>query len=137
MNSPAAALLYPDVMLPEQYFAPPRPAALSPERRLMLAVLEEAVLTLVKHRNRGSEHAGRLVRDAEHWITATDSRWPFAFANICAALHLDPDYVRKGLLALTRDPAGAQRSVALPFARRVAGRRHRVGLIHSHRKAAS
>ena len=137
MNSPAAALLYPDVMLPEQYFAPARPPALSPERRLMLAVLEEAVLTLVKHRSHRSDHAGRLVRDAERWITATDSRWPFAFANICAALHLDPDYIRKGLLALSNTHDGGPRSIALPFARRVAGRRHRVGLIHSHRKAAS
>ena len=137
MNSLATALLYPDVLLPEQYFAPARPVTLSPERRLMLAVLEEAVLTLLKHRKKGNEHGGRLVRDAERWITAADTRWPFAFHNICAALHLDPDYLREGLLALTRSDNGSPSTIALPFARRVAGRRHRVGLIHSHRKAAS
>ncbi|HVN86675.1 MAG TPA: hypothetical protein VMW17_17715 [Candidatus Binatia bacterium] len=137
MSSFAAITLCPDVLLPEQYFAAPRPLYLSPERRLMLAVLEEAVLTLLKHRGSATRRGDRLVRETERWICAGEAPWPFAFVNICAALHLDADYVRNGLLTLVRSPNDERPPVSLPFARRVAGRRHRVGLIQPHRKVAS
>lgn len=136
---PAGTLLQPDVILPQQYLGGSAAAFLSPERRLMLAVLEEAVLTLVKHRHDPRGRPRRLVREATQWIVERNSAWPFAFESICGALHLDASYVRRGLLALLArpvDPSLRTRSV-LPFARRVAGQRHKVGLILPHRKAAS
>jgi hypothetical protein len=135
----AGSLLEPDIMLPEQYFAAAYPPSLSPERRLMLAVLEEAVLTLLKHCGNPGVRPQRLAKDAKRWFAACDSSWPFSFENICSALHFDPDYIRRGVLTLAHGPAGAasgQFVISLPFARRVAGHRHKVGLLLPHRKAA-
>jgi len=138
MHDPAGSLLQPDFVLPEQYFAAPRPPALSPERRLMLAVLEEAVLTVLKYRHDRGTHGRRLLRDVECWVAERDVSWPFSFDSICGALHLDGEYVRRGLLALIHRPAtvAAERPTVFPFARRVAGRRHKVGLLVPHRKIA-
>jgi hypothetical protein len=138
MHEPAGSLMQPDFVLPEQYFAAPRPPSLSPERRLMLAVLEEAVLTVLKYRHDHGAQGRRVLRDAEHWIEERDASWPFSFESICAALYLNADYVRRGLLALIRRPTevAAGRPTVSPFARRVAGRRHKVGLLVPHRKMA-
>jgi hypothetical protein len=140
MHESTALLLLPDVLLPEQYFSRPLPQALSPERRLMLAVLEEAVLTLMRHRADSRMRRRRLAHEAELWIMERNASWPFAFENICAALRLDPDYLRRGLLQLVQRPDALRNErggvVPLPFARRVAGQRHKVGLILSHRKVA-
>jgi hypothetical protein len=135
----SSTLLQPDIVLPQQYMSVRTAGLRSPERRLMLAVLEEAVLTVVKHRGDPRGGPRRLVREATQWVVERNSPWPFAFENICAALQLDAGYMRRGLLALLAEPIEARprtRSV-LPFARRVAGQRHKVGLILPHRKAAS
>lgn len=134
----ASALMRPDVVLPEQFFGAPNSPPMSPERRLMLAVLEEAVLTLLRHRRQPARRPRRAARDAAHWIEQSDPSWPFSFESICAALQLDADYVRQGLRAITESAGGADaaRSSLFPFARRVAGRRHKVGLLLPHRKAS-
>jgi len=138
MHEPANSLIQPDFVLPEQYFAAPHPPSLSPERRLMLAVLEEAVLTILRYRHDQGAQGRRVLRDAERWIEDLDTSWPFSFESICAALYLNADYVRRGLLALTRRPTevALNRPPVFPFARRVAGRRHKVGLLAPHRKMA-
>jgi len=133
----ASTLMQPHVVLPEQFFGAPNSPPLSPERRLMLAVLEEAVLTLLRQRRQGSKQARRAVHEAERWIEQTEPSWPFSFESICAALQLDADYVRQGLRGIIERRAAteAPRSSLFPFARRVAGRRHKVGLLLPHRKA--
>ena len=61
-------------------------------RRLMAAVLLDAVAHL---RRRGS----RSAVEAERWIRSPHAEWaPFSFATICDALGLDPDYLARGLL---------------------------------------
>jgi len=70
-----------------------------PERRLMLAVLLDAV-----HRRRcrrsgpreGQAGLGWQVEDA--WLRSEDRSWPFAFASICDALGLESTYLRRCLL---------------------------------------
>ena len=43
-----------------------------------------------------------LAQEAEQWLFSDDTQWPFSFLNICAALELDPTYLRKRLLQWTR-----------------------------------
>ena len=80
------------VLLPEQ--ATPR-RALGPERRLMLAVLHEAVLAYLGGEAR-TTHAGML--EIEAWFGSDDTSWPYSFGNLCDALGLDRAAVRRALL---------------------------------------
>ena len=75
---------------------------IQPEKRLMFAVLEEAVECFQEYafpRNRKEE---LLFKDAEDWILKDDHEWPFSFINICEAFDMDPDYLRTGLLRWKR-----------------------------------
>jgi hypothetical protein len=104
-------------VLPENYFAfRVRLSPLSPEAALMCGVLENA-LTCFQNRLacRKRRRALRLAREAGDWFFSDDSRWIFSFASICAALNLDPGYIRRGLKAweqaLENPPGKALRSV--------------------------
>jgi len=100
----------------------------------MLAVLQEAVATLLKHAGTARTGPRRLVREAEQWINARNSDWPFSFENICEVLNLDAAALREGLLRVSAKPA---RVVALPMSRRVVGERHRVSVPRSHHRATT
>ena len=79
------------VLLPEQ--ATTR-RALAPERRLMLAVLHEAVLSYLTGEAR-STRAGML--EIEAWFDSDDTSWPYSFGNLCDVLGLDRAAVRRAL----------------------------------------
>ncbi len=64
------------------------------ERRLAVAVLEEAVDCLEERRN--PDEVGRLTSwEAEQWFESEDSEWPFSFKNVCLVLHLDAEAIRE------------------------------------------
>src|SRR5438067_3812049 len=117
--------LAPETVLPSQFFDRLQvDASLQPEKRLMLAVLEDAVGTLQKYVNVSSRYGRRLFSEAEEWFASPDADWPFAFVNVCQALGLDAEYLRAGLWRW-RDrqpvPGGdAAKVVRFPF-RRVKG----------------
>ena len=69
------------------------------ERRLMLAVLGDAVDCY--RRGRGArDPATRLLFDETRaWVESTDRRALFSFESICDALDIDADYLRRGLQA--------------------------------------
>lgn len=123
----------PDTMLPSQFMdrATLEPSAF-PEKRLMLAVLEDAVATFQRYVVTMDRRGRRLFRESEEWVTSQDASWPFAFENICSALQIDPDYLRRGLEAWKEEqlrvatPSGAH-IYRFPF-RRVNGRRHSITL---------
>lgn len=75
----------------------------SPSNRLMLAVLEEALVTFQRGMNSPVPEQRRRFCEVESWAGSNDTDWPFSFENICHALRLDPDYIRKGLRSLKRD----------------------------------
>ena len=60
-----------------------------PERRLMLAVLEDALCDCLA--NAGALRGIRLsrFRHASDWFRSDDRVWPFSFVNICEACNLD------------------------------------------------
>jgi len=93
-------LLQPDTLLPSQYFAAlKRKGAHEPERRLAVAVLQDAVDCFQKHLRARDRKARQLFLDAEEWIGSDDRTWPFSFENICDLLHINAEYLRRGLLA--------------------------------------
>ena len=121
--------LAPAAVLPAQVTSAFRcDASRQPEKRLMLAVLEEAVAAYQKFLCATTPFARREFGDAERWIEIDDDRWPFSFANICQALGLDATAIRSGLRAW-RDrqralPPGARVRIRHPF-RRTNGSRTR------------
>jgi hypothetical protein len=68
------------------------------EERLMLAVLQDAVECFQEHVLAQYVWEKKLFQEAEEWILEKNSDWPFSFENICEALQLNPDYIRRGLL---------------------------------------
>ena len=106
--------LEPEAVLPPQFFGRP-PLAFQPEKRLMLAVLEHALATLGRFPHAPGGHGRHLVREVERWVASTDTRWPFAFQNICDALGVDARHIRAGIVQWRRRREGAQPSAEPRF----------------------
>jgi hypothetical protein len=117
-----------DAVLPSQLQWNMADASLIPEKRLMLAVLEEAVFTFQRdafaERPRGRDD----FLEVQAWFAADHTEWPFSFVNICAALGFEPRFIRQGLAEWVRQrtalPAAQRQPLRNPF-RRMNGSRHR------------
>jgi hypothetical protein len=72
-------------------------AKVQPEKRLMLAVLEDAVHTFQKDSSASTAREYQVFAEAEEWFASDEIGWPFSFVNVCNALGLDVDYIRAGL----------------------------------------
>jgi hypothetical protein len=95
MRDELADLLQPDVLSPEQYWAGySRKVTLSPERHLMLAVLEEGIACFQKY----LLQRDRRFHEAAEWILEKNEDWPFSFENICETLELSPSCIRQALM---------------------------------------
>jgi hypothetical protein len=124
--------LEPETVLPSQFFSNRDiDASLQPEKRLMLAVLEDAVGTFQKFALSNDRRAQRIFTETEEWFASGDRNWPYSFPNIAEALNLEPEVLRAGLwrwrdrqraLSLTGE---ASNVVRFPF-RRVNGTRHSI-----------
>jgi len=91
-------LLQPDTLLPSQFFGVlKRKGAHQAERRLAVAVLQDAVDCYQKHLLARDRKARQLFIDAEQWIGSEDRSWPFSFENICDLLQINAAYLRRGL----------------------------------------
>jgi hypothetical protein len=103
----AAGVFEPDTMLPTQYFGRLRRRSdLTGERRLMFAVVEDAVDVYRKHAAAGNPLHRRLFAEAEAWIESDDRTWLYAFETICDHLGLDADCLRQGLRRWKRRARG-------------------------------
>lgn len=97
-NNTLAHLLEPDALLPSQFYGTHlRRIERQPERRLALAVLQNAVECFQNYMHRRDPKARRLYLDAKAWIFSTDRTWPFSFNNLCDALQIEPEYLRRGV----------------------------------------
>ena len=123
-------LFEPDAILPDQFYtmfknSPYR----EPERRLMVAILEDAVSCLWADLRECNFRQRRQYEEAKDWVTTDEEGdWIFSFRNICEVLGMDPSYLRRGLIRETttsrarnstgmakiRRPAGNLRSVSPP-----------------------
>jgi hypothetical protein len=87
----------------------------SGEIALRRAILEDALACFQKQTVTGGQRVQRLAREAEEWLFTNDYAWPFSFVNVCAALKLDPGYIRLGLKRWRQDPpAHAQKRYHRP-----------------------
>ena len=122
-------LFEPDLITPEQHRdRVQQERSDQPEIRLMLAILEDAVATYQRFAANESRQNQKLFRDAESWIQSSDTSWPYSFDNICEALKLEPEVMRRGLLRWK--PAGPHvvgDHYRFPF-RRVNGKRHSISI---------
>jgi hypothetical protein len=111
-----AFLLQPDVLIPAQCFEALRAKnGLEPEERLMLAVLEDAVRCFqdnVSARERSQEKT--FCRDGG-MVSGTGRGVGFSFENICQALGLIPECVRRGLLRWKKKISGPLRPAWEPI----------------------
>ena len=94
-----SSLIQLDSLIPYQYRETvERKVHLQAEKRLMLAVLEDAIFCFKRYLKARSRKEQRLFEETEAWIIEPESGWIFSFENVCEALKLDPGYVRRGLL---------------------------------------
>jgi hypothetical protein len=80
----------------------------APERALMQAILQDAILCLLGDAGPGKER-DRLAADARYWIELRSRAWIFSFESVCDALDIDPDYARTHLLRMA-DKRGVAKS---------------------------
>lgn len=106
-------LFEPDTLLPAQFFAAfSREGGLVRERRLMLAVLQDAVECYQKYALARDPKGRMLFEDAEEWIDMCEREWPFSYENICEILGLHPEYIRRGLSKWRQQRAPLKRTTA-------------------------
>ena len=93
-------LFEPDVLITEQFVtARRRRSALSSEKRLMLAVLENALDDYQKY-VLAPDRLGRILfAEAAAWIARTTNDDVFSFEHISETLDIDPSYFRRGVAA--------------------------------------
>jgi hypothetical protein len=96
--SNVTSLFQPDTVLSTQFFDDRRSKTLfEPEKRLMLAILEDAIHCFQDNCSAKQGKKKRLFENAKGWLFASDD-WVFGFQNICSVLGLNPEYVLKGLV---------------------------------------
>jgi hypothetical protein len=61
-----------------------------PEKRLMLAVLVDAIATFQKYALGDIRRARYQLKEVDKWFTSKDVSWPFSFQSISAALDIMP-----------------------------------------------
>jgi hypothetical protein len=89
----------PDVMIRGEYYASRRAASsLNPTKRLMLAVLLDAIRSFQAAAEGVRKSAQRRFEDAETWLFDENGDGPFSFESICEELLIDPQYLRSGLI---------------------------------------
>ncbi len=94
----SSRLVEPEVLLPSQFYTRNRHLrVLEGERRLMLAILEDAVACFQKYAGATRPRSRRLFQEAEEWFMDEDNSWVFSFESICSVLDIDAEYFRRNL----------------------------------------
>ena len=92
------SLFEPDTLVSAQYLENfRRKTLLEPEKRLMLAMLEDAVNCFQVYATARSGRGKKLFNEAEEWIMMKHDDWIFSFVSVCEMLGFNPEYVRQGL----------------------------------------
>jgi hypothetical protein len=92
------SLFEPDTLVSAEYFQNfRRKTLLEPEKRLMLAMLEDAVNCFQVYATARSGRGKKLFNEAEEWIMMKHDDWIFSFVSVCEMLGFNAEYVRQGL----------------------------------------
>lgn len=115
MTDRSFGLFEPDALLPAQFYAAFRGGSgVRGEKRLMLAVLEDALDCYQKYASSREGQGQQLFDEALAWISSPDRGWFFSYENICETLEINPEYLRQGLESWRRGALGSGRSSARP-----------------------
>jgi hypothetical protein len=107
MTDRSFGLFEPDALLPAQFYAAFRGGSgVRGEKRLMLAVLEDALDCFQKYAAARDGHGQALFEEAHAWIASEDRAWFFSYENICETLEINPEYLRRGLESWRHGPSG-------------------------------
>ena len=99
-------LFQPDIILPSQHRDTlQRRTPQNPEKRLMLAVLEDAVACFRNGLQAHDHRRRELFKDSEAWITEENADRLFSFEHICDILGLDARLIRFELLKWKKETA--------------------------------
>ena len=101
-----------DVVLPSQHFR--RRRKQTPELRLMMAVLHDALDCIETYRLATDTDGRRQFWQAQRWFLADEAHWPYSFECICAALDLDSQAVRQRLRVAGECESDRLRAAASP-----------------------
>jgi hypothetical protein len=94
-----ASIFQTDTLLSKQYFDTfRRNSYLEPEKRLMLAILEDAISCYQDNYISRTGKKKRFFDEVREWIVSADGDWVFSFEHVCDALGLNAAYIRRGLL---------------------------------------
>ncbi|MBI4518948.1 MAG: hypothetical protein HY699_24415 [Deltaproteobacteria bacterium] len=75
------------------------------ERRLFMAILEDAICRIRKEALAARRPLScRRAQEDLNWLLSDSLSWPCSFLNVCAHLGLEPDWVRRQVLADLRSP---------------------------------
>ena len=107
----------PDVLAVHEYLHvfQYRPA-LTPERRLLAAILRDAIDCYMRYCFAKSRREKKMLQETEEWFFGSGEEGVFSFENVCEILKLAPGYIRRGLLRYKQGPSqnGGSRSQQLP-----------------------
>lgn len=95
--------LFPDPALPDQILRPGAWAEAQGERKLMAAVLLDAVQCYAKGIDAADRSMQNLFRKTSRWFFRDDYDHIYSFRNICLTLDLDPQTFREVLREIRRD----------------------------------
>ena len=114
IDSASPYLLQPDVALPAQYNRASFVQAQG-ERRLLLAMLEDAINCYRKNAFARDRRGQRLFHETREWMMSEDLQ-AFSFAYACDVLGVEPQAVRQSLEAWRSMPprCRTERGEALP-----------------------
>ena len=91
-------LFYPDNSIAREFYGR-NDKEIEPEKRLMLAILEDAVWCFKKYLFAPEDSRNEYeFRGAEDWILDKNNEWLFSFNNICDTLGFNSSYIRQGFL---------------------------------------
>jgi hypothetical protein len=92
-------LITPDVLTPGQFFASRRDdSAVRPLKRLMLAVLEDAIVTFQKNATERGKVGSALFDEVEQWLCDSSHEGLFSFETVCDTLAINPECLRNELI---------------------------------------
>ena len=107
-TSAVELLFQPDPLTFSQFLETVRRAHFhDPEKVLMLAILKDAVISFQKYLLSRQDKEKNVFEETERWILSDNREWPFSFTNVCEALGIHPQYLRKGLLDWKRKRTAA------------------------------
>ena len=85
-------------ILPSQFFdGRKKNDAVEPLKRLMLAVLADAVRCYQTDFDTRATSRRRAFLEAQQWLFGVRADGPFSFENVCCVLDITPDYLRQML----------------------------------------